>query len=335
MRSVLYRRHGDPAEVLETVDVEDPAHPAAGEVLVRVTQRPVHYGDLLGIAGRYRSGGDLSVPEGGNRVGFEGFGLIEEAGEGVDLAPGTRVAFFPGRAAWSEHALVSADFATAIPDTISDEIAAQLHVNPLTTALLRRAVIRAGVQPGNDVVVLTAAGSAVAKLVIATLGRMGIDAIGLVRSDSGAAELSALVPGLPVISTQSEGWQERLTAVAANRPIKAVLDPVGGELASQMAALLASGGSLISYGDLSGEPIAVPALFFSTRNITIFGITVGSWASLPKAQRIEDLELALQLAADHPSLFPAAARYDLADARQAAAHVERPGKAGVVLLTSP
>jgi hypothetical protein len=56
---------------------------------------------------------------------------------------------------------------------------------------------------------------------------------------------------------------------------------------------------------------------------------------LPKAQRIEDLELALQLAADHPSLFPAAARYDLADARQAAAHVERPGKAGVVLLTSP
>jgi NADPH:quinone reductase-like Zn-dependent oxidoreductase len=55
----------------------------------------VHYGDLLGIAGRYRSGGDLSVPEGGNRVGFEGFGLIEEAGEGVDLAPGTRVAFSP------------------------------------------------------------------------------------------------------------------------------------------------------------------------------------------------------------------------------------------------
>ncbi|WP_343615347.1 zinc-binding dehydrogenase [Novosphingobium sp.] len=335
MRSVLYRRHGDPAEVLETVDVEDPARPAPGEVLVRVTQRPVHYGDLLGIAGRYRSGGDLSVPEGGNRVGFEGFGLIEEAGEGVDLAPGTRVAFFPGRAAWSEHALVSADFVTAIPDTISDEIAAQLHVNPLTTALLRRAVIRAGVQPGNDVVVLTAAGSAVAKLVIATLGRMGIDAIGVVRSDSGAAELSALVPGLPVISTQSEGWQERLTAVAANRPIKAVLDPVGGDLASQMVTLLASGGSLISYGDLSGEPIAVPALFFSTRNITIFGVTVGSWASLPKAQRIEDLELALQLAADHPSLFPVAARYDLADARQAAAHVERPGKAGVVLLTSP
>jgi hypothetical protein len=29
MRSVLYRRHGDPAEVLETVDVEAPARPAA------------------------------------------------------------------------------------------------------------------------------------------------------------------------------------------------------------------------------------------------------------------------------------------------------------------
>jgi NADPH:quinone reductase-like Zn-dependent oxidoreductase len=303
MRSVLYRRHGDPAQVLETVDVADPARPGPGEVLIRVTRRPVHYGDLLGIAGRYRSGGDLSVPEGGNRVGFEGFGRIEAAGEGVDLAPGTRVAFFPGRAAWSERAVVAADFVTVIPDEISDDIAAQLHVNPLTAALLRRAVIRAGVQPGIDVVVLTAAGSAVARLVIAVLTQMGIDAIGVVRSDSGAAQLSALIPGLPVISTQGQGWQDRLTQAAGTRPIKAVLDPVGGTIASEMAALLTPGGSLISYGDLSGEPIAVPALYFSTRNITLFGVTVGSWASLPKAQRVDDLERALHLAADHPALF--------------------------------
>ncbi len=334
MRSVLYRRHGVPAQILETVDVEDPARPAPGEVLIRITHRPVHYGDLLGIAGRYRSGGDLSVPEGGNRVGFEGFGLVEAAGEGVDLAPGTRVAFFPGRAAWSERALVPADFVTAIPDTIGDDIAAQLHVNPLTTALLRRAVIRAGVEPETDTVVLTAAGSAVAKLTIAALHQAGIHAVGIVRSDSGAAELSVLLPDLPVVSTQTEGWQQRLIAATGGRPIKAVLDPVGGKLASDLVELMASGGSLISYGDLSGEPIAVRALAFSTRNITIFGVTVGSWASLPKAQRLEDLTLALQLAADHPALFPVAAHYDLVDARQAAAHVERPGKAGVVLLTS-
>jgi NADPH:quinone reductase-like Zn-dependent oxidoreductase len=226
MRSVLYRRHGDPAEVLETVDVEA-ARPAPARCWSALRNALCITAICWASPGAIAAAAIFPCPRAATG-GLRGLRPDRRGGEGVDLAPGTRVAFFPGRAAWSEHALVSADFVTAIPDTISDEIAAQLHVNPLTTALLRRAVIRAGVQPGNDVVVLTAAGSAVAKLVIATLGRMGIDAIGVVRSDSGAAELSALVPGLPVISTQSEGWQERLTAVAANRPIKAVLDPVGG-----------------------------------------------------------------------------------------------------------
>lgn len=334
MRSVLYRRHGEPSQVLETVHVDAPIEPAKGEVLIRVTHRPVHYGDLLGIAGRYRTGGDLSVPEVGNRVGFEGFGHVEQAGEGVDLAPGVRVAFFPGRAAWSERALVPADFVTAIPDAISDETAAQLHVNPLTAALLRRAVIRAGVQPDTDTVVLTAAGSAVAKLAVAALHQAGIHAVGVVRSETGARDLSALLPDLPLIATDSDGWQARLIEATGDRPIKAVLDPVGGTLASQLVGLMANGGLLISYGDLSGEPIAVRALAFSTRNITIFGVTVGSWAGLPAEQRVDDLRLALHLAQDHPALFPVAARYDLADARQAAAHVDQPGKAGVVLLTS-
>jgi len=45
------------------------------------------------------------------------------------LKPGTRVAFFPGRGAWSEKAIVSAEYVTEIPDDVSDEAAAQLHVN--------------------------------------------------------------------------------------------------------------------------------------------------------------------------------------------------------------
>jgi len=334
MRSVLYRRHGNPSEVLETLDVEDPAAPAAGQVLVRVHVRPVHYGDLLGIAGRYRSGGDLSVPEGGNRVGFEGFGVIEASGAGVDFAAGTRVAFFPGRAAWSECAVVPAEYVTAIPDAISDEIAAQLHVNPLTAALLFRAVRQAGVKPGQDAVVLTAAGSAVAKLTASLLRKAGIDAIGIVRSASGADDLARLIPDVPVFSTDRDEWQQQLIAAAGGKPIKAVLDPVGGNLASELIGMLASGGSLVSYGDLSEDPISVPALAFSTRDVRIFGVTVGTWAGLPQEQRDDDLRLALQLAQDNPGLFPVAERYDLADVSKAAAHVERPGKAGVVLLTS-
>jgi NADPH:quinone reductase-like Zn-dependent oxidoreductase len=78
--------------------------------------------------------------------------------------PGARVAFFPARWAWGDKVLGQARFVTPIPDDISDAFAAQLHVNPLTAALLVRAVEKAGIaEASGDVIVLTAAGSAVAK----------------------------------------------------------------------------------------------------------------------------------------------------------------------------
>jgi NADPH:quinone reductase-like Zn-dependent oxidoreductase len=79
--------------------------------------------------------------------------------------PGARVAFFPARWAWSDKVLAQARFVTPVPDDIPDAFAAQLHVNPLTAALLVRAVEKAGIaEVSGDVIVLTAVGSAVAKL---------------------------------------------------------------------------------------------------------------------------------------------------------------------------
>jgi NADPH:quinone reductase-like Zn-dependent oxidoreductase len=332
MRAAVYFKHGKPEEVLQTVEVNEPGDPNAGEVLVRVVLRPVHHGDLLGVAGRYQPG--ATVPEGGNRVGFEGYGVVERAGAGVELQPGTRVAFFPGRGAWGEKVLVSAQYVTAIPDNVSDEAAAQLHVSPLTTALLLRAVEASGAQPGRDVVVLTAAGSAVARLTIGLLGERGYDVIGIVRREAGVNQLNVVFPDLPVISTEIDDWQEKVVGAATGHPIAVVLDPVGGDTASALAGLLAQGGSLISYGDLSGQAISVPALFFSTRDIKISGVTVGRWAGLPEPVRRQDLELAVDLAGRKAELFPVEVTYDLSDVAKASAHVEFQGKTGTVLLAS-
>lgn len=334
MRAVVYTKYGKPETVLKTIEAPEPAAPGQGEVLVRVLLRPVHHGDLLGIAGRYQTGGAATPPAGGVRVGFEGYGVVEAAGPGVALQKGSRVAFFPGAGAWSEKALVPAQFVTEIPPGVSDEAAAQLHVNPLTAALLLRAVEASGAQPGRDVVALTAAGSAVARLVISLLLERGYDVIGIVRRAAGADALHLVFPDLPVVSTEAQDWRGQVQTAVAGQPIRVVLDPVAGETASAMAGLLAPGGTLVSYGDLSGQPIAVPALYFSTRDLKISGVTVGRWASLPAEIRQQDLELALDLAARRPDLFPVEASYDLNEAGAAAARVESLGKTGVVLLDS-
>jgi NADPH:quinone reductase-like Zn-dependent oxidoreductase len=309
MRAAVYFKHGKPEEVLQAVEVDDIKRPGRGEVLIRVLLRPVHHGDLLGVAGRYQPGS--VVPK-----------------EGV------RVAFFPGRGAWSEKAIVSAEYVTEIPANVSDEAAAQLHVNPLTTALLLRAVETSGAKPGRDVVVLTAAGSAVARLTIGLLLDRGFDVVGVVRREAGVNELNVVFPDLPVVSTDKPGWQDKVISAADGHPIGVVLDPVGGETASAAAGLLAQGGSLVSYGDLSGQPISVPALYFSTRDLRISGVTVGRWASLPVEIRKADLTLAIELAGGKPELFPVEKTFDLADVGNAAALVEMPGKTGTVLLSS-
>ena len=126
-----------------------------------------------------------------------------------------------------------------------------------------------------------------------------------------------------------------MKAAANGKPIRAVLDPVGGDIATNMIALLAGGGTLISYGDLSGLPIRVPALSFSVRDIRIHGVSVGRWAGLHESVRTEDIRTAIELARHEPALFAVAACYGLADIRRAAEHAQQAGKRGTVLLTSP
>ncbi len=338
MRTIAYRRHGNPEQVLQLEHVGAPPAPGPGEVLVRVLARPVHPGDLLGVAGRYRAPGDTTpVLDGGVRVGFEGMGRIAALGADVlaagRLAPGMRVAFFPGRGAWSEYAVVPADFVAPLPDDVPGEAGAQLHVNPLTAQMLLRAARQAGVGAAGAMV-LTAAGSSVAKMLAALALDEGLPVIGLVRSSAGAAELRALLPALPVVATDATDWRTRLDDALGGRAPRAVFDAVGGALPSELFLRLAPGGTLVTYGDMTGESLSIPALMLPMRDLRLEGISVGRWAGLPAAQRRADVEGALALARRHPRLFEVAASYDLAAVAQAVAHAGRPGRRGLVLLTS-
>lgn len=337
MRSVIYHRYGEPAEVLQVTEAPDLPVPAKGEVLIRATSRPVHPGDLIGVRGLYRAPGNVSpVGPDGARLGFEGAGVVDAVGADIDpasgLLPGKRVAFFPARWAWSDKVLASARFVTPIPDEIPEAVGAQLHVNPLTAAMLVRAVERTGISQG-DVVILTAAASQVAKLAATILLRKGYAPIGVVRSGGSMASAQAESVDMSIVTTEEPGWLERIRGIANGRPLRILLDPVGGELASAIISRM-EGGTVISYGDLSGQTINLPALAFSVRGITITGVSVGGWGNLPDDVRAADISTALELSRRDAGLFPIVGEYDLADVRQAVKHAERPGKRGAVLLTS-
>ena len=334
MRSIVYHRYGEPSDVLQIQDSADIPRPAAGEVLIKVIAASFLHGSLLAIRGRYRGARDNSItPPNGGRQGYEGVGVIEAVGPEIadsgGLSVGCRVAFFPGLGAWSEKVVVPAAFVTPIDDDIPDKIVAQLHVNPLTAVMLMNAAIEAGVVPGGE---LDAGGASVAKLVAALARRRDIPVISIVRSREGARRLSELLPDVDVVASADPDWLDQLDRVAPPGGPFVGLDAVGGPVGSAVLDRLAQGGSLITYGDLSGEPLQANALSFAMRDTHVRGLVVTKWPSLPAEERPKDFALAVDLARERPELFPVAAEYQLEDIAKAARHVEQAGKDGLVLL---
>jgi NADPH:quinone reductase len=337
MRSILLTRYGEPADVLKLVTVDDPPSPAPGEVLIRVTKRLVHPGNHVLVRGHF----PITLPPDGMTPGGDGVGIVEAIGDGVDpargVAAGARVVFYPGPGAWSERVLTQAEFVTPVPDDISDEIAAQVLVNTIGALYLLRAVERAA--PGragvDTPIVVTAAGSAVARIVATIASRRGLRVVGLVRSREGAQSLSARFPDLPVVTTADADWPDQIRRAADGKPLDVIIDPVGGELAVELVDLLADGGTLLCYGDLADEPISIPSILLAYREITLRGVSAHrTLVNDSPEQRRDDAAEAIALARSAPELFNVAAEYDLARVAEAMEAVEQPRRAGAILLCS-
>jgi NADPH:quinone reductase-like Zn-dependent oxidoreductase len=337
MRTVEHTRQGDATQVLTLTEKPRPPAPGAAEVLVRMLVRPVHPGDLIGVEGM--PGQPEQRPDARSQArtpGVEGMGVVESVGADVHaLHPGQRVAVFPAPGTWSDFVVVPADLTVPVPDEVSDETAALMLVNPLTLRMLYRAVEDAlGRQPG--LVLQTAAGSSIGRLISAEAARRGLQLINLVRSTSGAEKLRAQNPSQPVIATSDDDWREQVRRYAGERGgVQVVLDSVGGAMTQDLAALLDAGGTLISYGHLGDGTASLEALPLIARALTLRGETILRWMRRTPEERAQDVAFAQDLARSAPDLLDVAARYDLADFKAAIEHVRRPGRTGTVLLTSP
>ncbi|TPG35275.1 dehydrogenase [Mycobacterium hodleri] len=327
MKAVVSRRAGAGTEVLEIADVDAPARPGPGQVTIEVTSFPVHPGDLQAVAAaRPDSAGPVIA-------GAEATGVVVEAGPGVALTAGMRVTTFLIDGAWRQQITVDADRVVAVPDLLSDQVAAQMLINPVTVLMLRRAA-QQHVSVGFDGVVLNnAAASAVGRLFTAGSAHHQIATISIVRSDDRADQLKQLFPEVPVISTQAPDWPDRIRAAAGGRPIPVALDPIGGVGSGDLLSLLSPGGSLVVYGLMAPEAIPLHAATLVHHDLALRGLNIGRWPLAPVEQRRSDLASATAIAQGLSAHFDVAAWYPLEEIRAAAAHVDRPGKVGTVLVT--
>jgi len=261
---------GEPADVLRLEDVDAPA-PGPGEVAVRVEACGLNFADILLVQGRYQERPPLPMTP-----GLEVAGVVEEAGDGVDLAVGTRVLALPSLGGGlAERVVVPATATFPLPASFPSDEAAALHITYQTShiGLHHRAALR----PGETLLVHAGAGgvgSAAIQLgraagarVLATAG--GADKVALCR------ELGADV----AIDYRTEDFVAVVQEHTDGRGADVVYDPVGGDVFDRSRRCIAWEGRLLVIGFSSGRIPEVPANHVLLKNYSVVGVHWGPYST--------------------------------------------------------
>jgi NADPH:quinone reductase-like Zn-dependent oxidoreductase len=328
-RAITYTSAGEPAGVLEVTEIPAPPPPGPGQIQVDVRAFPIHPGDLLGVRVGPPTPGQQTV------AGLEATGVVVAIGPGVENPTvGTRVTVFPNPGSWAQLINVAVELAVPVPDSVSDDVAAQMVCNPLTALLLYRAALQHFSVGVDGIVINNAANSSVGRLFTTSAEHHHIATISVVRSAGRAHELAGRHPNVPVVSTDSPDWMQQTHTIADGRPIPVALDPVGGTIAANLLSVLSPGGTLITYGAMAQEAIPLHAAALLSGEIGIRGLSIGRWlSSVAPERRASDIAAVTAIATTQPENFDVAGTYPLEQISAAVRHVNAPGKTGTVIVT--
>lgn len=323
MRVATYDHFGKPSDVLNVGERPMP-QPAANEVRVKTILASIHNHDLLTIRGQY--GFKPELPAIG---GSEAVGIIDAVGQDVkDLKVGQRVAAASVQATWAEYFVASKDMVFVMPDSLEDEMAAQLIAMPLSALMLIEFLeLKSG-----QWVIHNAANGAVGKSLAMLAAARGINTINVVRSGDAIKELEAL--GIKHnINTSDDDWKDQVKAIVGDEKISAAVDSIGGESSNDLLALLGHGGTLASFGIMSGKPMVLDPTHIIFKQAIIkgfWGSKISQEMSVENKQRLID-EL-IERANNGNLKLPVEATFDLADIVKAVDGKLQASKNGKVLL---
>ncbi len=322
MKAARFATFGNPRDVLQTVDVE-PLRPAPGEALVEVLAAPIHPSDLLTVQGLYGQ-----LPRLPATPGNEGVGRIVEVNGPSSLPPGTMVFLPLGSGTWRTHLVTRVE--SLEPTPLGDPLQlAMLAVNPPTAELMLREFVT--LSPG-DWVLQNAANSAVGRCLIVLAKRRGVRTINVVRRPELIDEIKAL--GADVVLVDGDDLPRRIRTETKGAPVRLSIDAVGGSAMGRLAEATAPGGTLVSYGMMSGRPGIVSPAHLVFRNVTLRGFwLVRSLMTMTAESRRALFTDLAALVADGTLHMPVDRTYPLDALQEAIVRAGEGERHGKVLLT--
>ncbi|HEJ7881380.1 TPA: zinc-dependent alcohol dehydrogenase family protein [Serratia marcescens] len=265
-RVVQFYHVGEP-DVLKIVDVDLPPL-AADEVSIKVKAIGLNRAEALLRQGKY-----AFPPVFPQRMGYEAAGVVEAIGAKVQgFIPGDAVSVIPSlsMAQWhtyGETIHFPASYVVKHPENLSWQQAASVWMQYITAY---GALVDVAAVTSDDYVLVTAASSSVGIAAMQIANLLGARVIATSRSESKRQAL--LDNGAAwVVTSQGEERRAEIKEITGGRPPRVIFDCIGGEGVVGLCELLAPGGILIEYGNLSGEPTPFPANVAIPNGLTIRG----------------------------------------------------------------
>src|SRR6476660_8933339 len=267
INAAVYETHGNPADVLR-VETRPCPTPAADEAVVKMSAAPINPADLNQIEGKYPVRPELPATP-----GFEGAGIVVESGADVKGLTSDALVILPHNiGTWRDAVAVKAEDLVVVPDGIEPVQAAMLKINPLTAWRLLHDYI--DLQKG-DWLIQNAANSAAGRDIIQIAHELGYKTVNVVRRGELIDELRA--EGGDAVLVDDENLREQVKNATGGAPIRLGLNSVGGDSALRLANCLAPGGTLVSFGAMSLQPLKIPTGLFIFKDLRFRGIWINKW----------------------------------------------------------
>ncbi|MFN3600617.1 MAG: quinone oxidoreductase family protein [Dietzia sp.] len=318
MRAVQISEHGGP-DVLAPVEVDTPS-PGPGEVLVRTTAVGVNYIDTYFREGIYQT--DLPyIP------GSEGAGVVESVGEGTpDLVAGDRVAWCQVPGSYAQYVVAPAEALVAVPDEVSDDVAASMLLQGLTAHYLITDTHRAS---GGDTVLITAGAGGVGQLLVQMAVARRYRVITTTSTVSKAQLCREL--GAHQVLLYPEATPERLRELSGGG-VEVVFDGVGRDTFDAGLASLGRRGTMVLFGAASGPvPPVDPQRLNAAGSVFLTRPTLGDFIATTGEYRERAAEV-MEGLVDGSLVLNVGATFGLSDAAQAHRALQSRGTTGSITL---
>jgi NADPH2:quinone reductase len=323
MKAALCKRLDGPAGI-EIEEIAPPV-PGNGEVLVAVKAAALNFFDTLITRGKYQARPELPFSP-----AAEVAGVVAALGPGVDgIEVGQRVMAYVGWGGAREQIVAPASALVAIPEGVSDEVAAGVSVTYGTA--IHGLKDRGRLQAGEWVAVLGAAGGAgLAAIEIAKL--MGAHVIAVASSeeklavckDHGADKL---------LNYAATDLKMGLRELTAGKGVDVVYDCVGGEASEAALRALTWEGRFLVVGFASGVIPKLALNLLLVKGVEAVGVFWGESVRRDAQGHRRNMEQVLAWVAQgklHPRIH---GTYPLDEIRDAMGVLDRRQAVGKVVLT--